>query len=80
MASAYPAICGIQREMKNIFFRRLYLQDNQITEVGVGTFSAVTRIGTIDLARNKITKVHYQMFQQVKYAEVSMEVPGWIFV
>lgn len=52
--------------------RRLYLQDNQISDIGRGTFSAVTRIGTVDLARNNITKVDYQMFQQVKYAEVSV--------
>lgn len=50
--------------------RRLYLQDNQIAEVGRGAFAAVTRIGTVDLARNNITKVDFQMFQQVKYAEV----------
>lgn len=50
--------------------RRVYLSDNLISEVGRGTFSAVTRIGTIDLARNQIKKVDYQMFSQLNYVEV----------
>lgn len=40
----------------------------------MGTFASVTRIGTVDLARNQITAVHYQMFQQSKYAEVRIHI------
>lgn len=50
--------------------RRLYLNDNEITDVGRGTFGSVTRIGTIDLARNLLKKVDYQMFFQLNYVEV----------
>ena len=51
--------------------RRLFLNDNEIVDVGRGTFGSVTRIGTIDLARNKIKKIDYQMFSQLNYVEVS---------
>lgn len=54
------------------FMRRLYLSDNEITDVGRGTFGSLNRIGTIDLARNFIKKVDYQMFNQLQYAEVSL--------
>lgn len=50
--------------------RRLYLSDNQINDVGRGTFSTMTRIGTVDLARNQIKKIDFQMFYQLQYAEV----------
>lgn len=50
--------------------RRLYLNDNMISDVGRGTFSSINRIGTIDLARNQIKKVDYQMFAQLNYVEV----------
>ena len=53
------------------FLRRLFLNDNEIVDVGRGTFGSVTRIGTIDLARNKIKKIDYQMFSQLNYVEVS---------
>jgi hypothetical protein len=33
-----------------------------IEEVGRGAFTSLARIGTIDLARNKLTKVDFQMF------------------
>lgn len=49
--------------------RRLFLSDNRITDVGRGTFSAATRIGTIDLARNQLKRVDYQMFSQLNYME-----------
>lgn len=49
----------------------MYLSDNLITDVGRGTFSSITRIGTIDLARNQIKKIDYQMFAQLNYVEVS---------
>lgn len=52
------------------FLRRLFLSDNLINDVGRGTFGSVTRIGTIDLARNKLKKIDYQMFHQLQYAEV----------
>lgn len=52
------------------FLRRLYLSDNMISDVGRGTFGSVTRIGTIDLARNRIKKVDFQMFFQLNYVEV----------
>lgn len=55
--------------------RRLYLSDNLINDVGRGTFSAVTRIGTIDLARNQLKKVDYQMFAQLNYIEVLLYEP-----
>jgi hypothetical protein len=43
-----------------------------ISDIGRSTFGAVTRIGTIDLARNLIKKIDYQMFYQLNYVEVSM--------
>lgn len=52
------------------FIRRLYLSDNKISNVGRGTFDSVSRIGTIDLARNKIKKIDYQMFHKLQYVEV----------
>jgi hypothetical protein len=52
------------------FIRRLYFSDNQITDVGRGTFGSVTRVGTVDLARNFIKKIDYQMFNQLQYVEV----------
>lgn len=52
-------------------FRRLFLNDNQVSDIGRGTFGAITRIGTINLARNAIPKVDYQMFAQLNYIEVS---------
>lgn len=52
------------------FLIRLYLSDNQINDVGRGTFGPVTRIGTIDLARNFIKKIDFQMFNQLQLAEV----------
>lgn len=52
------------------FLRRLYLSDNQINDVGRGTFGSVTRIGTIDLSRNFIKKIDFQMFNQLQFAEV----------
>lgn len=58
-------------EYPNVF-SRLYLSDNLIADVGRGTFSAITRIGTIDLARNELQKIDYQMFAQLNYIEVSV--------
>lgn len=55
------------------YCRRLFLSDNMISDVGRGTFSAITRIGTIDLARNQIKKVDFQMFSQLNYVEVNVE-------
>lgn len=52
------------------FLRRLFLSDNLISDVGRGTFSSLQRIGTIDLARNSIKKIDYQMFYQLNYVEV----------
>lgn len=52
------------------FLIRLFLSDNQINDVGRGTFGPVTRIGTIDLARNFIKKIDFQMFNQLQFAEV----------
>ena len=51
-------------------YRRLYLNDNKISDIGRATFGSITRIGTIDLARNEITKIDYQMFAQLNYIEV----------
>lgn len=51
--------------------RRLYLSDNLINDVGRSTFESVTKIATIDLARNQIKKIDYQMFSQLKFAEVT---------
>ena len=51
--------------------RRLYLADNEIREVGRGTFKSVSRIGTIDLARNKIKTIDFQMFHELQYVEVT---------
>lgn len=53
------------------FLRRLYLSDNLIADVGRGTFGSVPKIGTIDLARNFIKKIDYQMFDDLKFIEVS---------
>lgn len=50
--------------------RRLYLSNNRISDVGRATFGTMTRIGTIDLSKNLIKKVDYQMFHQLQYAEV----------
>jgi len=52
------------------FIRRLYFSDNNITDVGRGTFGSVTRVGTVDLARNFIKKIDFQMFNQLQYVEV----------
>lgn len=52
------------------FIRRLLFRDNEISDVGRGTFGSVTRIGTIDLGRNKIKKIDYQMFFQLNYVEL----------
>lgn len=54
------------------FLRRLYLSDNIITDVGRGTFSALSKIGTIDLARNFLKKIDYQMFYQLRFIDVSL--------
>lgn len=56
------------------FSRRLYLSDNLISDVGRGTFAAITRIGTIDLARNQLKKIDFQMFAQLNYVEVMFEL------
>lgn len=53
-----------------INFRRLFLSDNMINDVGRGTFSAITRVGTIDMARNQLKRVDFQMFAQLNYIEV----------
>lgn len=55
------------------FLRRLYLSDNLISDIGRGTFSSITRIGTIDLARNFIKKIDYQMFFQLNFIEVKLQ-------
>lgn len=52
------------------FMRRLFLADNAITEVGRGTFGSLKRIGTIDLARNFLKKIDYQMFYDLNYIDV----------
>lgn len=57
-------LCGIFSR------RRLYLSDNIIADIGRGTFTSITRIGTIDLARNQIKKIDYQMFGQLNYVEI----------
>lgn len=59
--------------IQSINYRRLFLNDNQISDIGRGTFGAITRIGTINLARNAIPKVDYQMFAQLNYIEVSIQ-------
>lgn len=56
------------------FIRRLYFSDNQIADVGRGTFGSVTRVGTVDLARNFIKKIDFQMFHQLQYVEVPHSV------
>lgn len=53
------------------FLRWLFLSDNLIGDVGRGTFASITRIGIIDLARNFIKKIDYQMFYQLTVIEVS---------
>jgi Leucine-rich repeat (LRR) protein len=50
--------------------RRLLINDNEITHVERGTFEAVSRIGTIDLSGNRITKIDYQMFNELRNVEV----------
>jgi hypothetical protein len=45
-----------------------------ISDIGRSTFGAVTRIGTIDLARNLLKKIDYQMFYQLNYVEVSIQI------
>lgn len=50
--------------------RRLLLNDNEISAVERGTFEVVSRIGTIDLSGNKILKIDYQMFNNLRYVEV----------
>lgn len=52
------------------FLRRLFMSDNALVDVGRGTFASITRIGTIDMARNFLKKVDYQMFAQLNYVEV----------
>lgn len=56
------------------FLRRLYLNDNEISQVDRGTFSSMTRIGTIDLARNRMKIIDYQMFSGQNYVEVCMSL------
>jgi Leucine-rich repeat (LRR) protein len=53
------------------FLRRLYLSDNAIADVSRGTFGSLTQVGTIDLARNFLKKIDYQMFFQLKFIDVS---------
>lgn len=60
------------------FLRRLYLADNVIGDVGRGTFGYLKRIGTIDLARNQIKKIDYQMFYDLNFIEVSQKSKGCI--
>lgn len=59
------------------FLRRLYMSDNLISDVGRGTFGGITRIGTIDLARNFIKKIDYQMFFQLNFVEVRKHSIFW---
>jgi hypothetical protein len=47
------------------------MADNEITDIGRGTFKSVSRIGTIDLARNKIKAIDFQMFHELQYVEVN---------
>lgn len=61
------------------FIRRLYFSDNNITDVGRGTFGSVTRVGTVDLARNFIKKIDFQMFNQLQYVEVPNSVHIFLF-
>lgn len=56
------------------FLRRLYLSDNEISQVERGTFSSMTRIGTIDLARNRLKIIDYQMFSGQNYVEVCIYI------
>lgn len=63
----------IEYNLSSCSIRRLFLNDNQISDIGRGTFGAITRIGTINLARNVIPKVDYQMFAQLNYIEVLNE-------
>lgn len=49
------------------------MNDNQLSDIGRGTFGAMTRIGTIDLARNMISKIDFQMFAQLNYVEVNIQ-------
>lgn len=59
--------------------RRLLLSDNIISDIGRGTFAAINRIGTIDLARNQIKKLDYQMFAQLNYIEVCAHARHYYF-
>ena len=58
------------RGLRNL--RRLSVNDNEITHVERGTFEAVARIAVIDLSGNKITKIDYQMFNDLRNVEVSV--------
>lgn len=51
--------------------RRLLLNDNEISHVERGTFDTISRIGWVDLSGNKIAKIDYQMFSDLRYVEVS---------
>lgn len=51
--------------------RQLHLNDNEISYIERSTFDTIARIGTINLAGNKITKIDYQMFNELQYVEVS---------
>lgn len=62
------------------FLRRLYLSDNEISQVERGTFSSMTRIGTIDLARNRMKIIDYQMFSGQNYVEVGIYIFKLYFV
>lgn len=56
------------------FLRRVYLADNEISDIGRGTFGSLKRIGTIDLARNKLKKIDYQMFFDLNFIEVKKNI------
>lgn len=60
------------------FLRRLYLADNIISDVGRGTFGSLKRIGTIDLARNQIRKIDYQMFYDLNFIDVRNANKHWV--
>lgn len=50
--------------------RQLHLNDNEISHVERGTFDSISRIGTVNLAGNKLTKIEYQMFNDLRFVEV----------
>ncbi|CAG7828903.1 unnamed protein product [Allacma fusca] len=53
------------------YLRRLFLSDNQIADVGRGAFGSIrNRIGTIDLARNRLKVIDYQMFHELLQPDV----------